>query len=72
MVLMDQSSAASRSDQQCAKAEQAPRRCLERDDCASGIAGPEVGDLALAGGNRLGNGADVVVGTSTTALSIGS
>ena len=41
---------------------QAAGRGLEGDDRAAGVAGAQVGDPALAGGEGLGDGADVLVG----------
>ena len=41
---------------------QAAGRRLEGDDRAAGVAGAQVGDPALAGRERLGDGADVLVG----------
>ena len=45
-----------------AEADQPAGRRLEGDDRAAGVAGAQVGDAALARGERLGDGADVLVG----------
>ena len=62
VVLVQQRRAAGGGQQQRAEADQPARRCLEGDDGAAGVAGAQVGDPALAGGERLGDGADVLVG----------
>ena len=49
-------------EQQRAEPDQPARRRLEGDDRAAGVAGAQVGDPALPGRERLGDGADVLVG----------
>ena len=51
-----------RGQQQRAEADEPAAGASKRDDRAAGVAGTQVGDAALAGRERLGDGADVLVG----------
>ena len=61
-MLVDEGRAPGCCHEQRSESEQASGWGFEGDDCAAGVAGAEVGDLALAGSRGLGDGADVVVG----------
>ena len=62
VVLVEQGRAAGGGEQQRAEPDEPACRRLERDDRAAGVARAQVDDPPLAGRERLGDGADVLVG----------
>ncbi len=57
---MQQRSTACHREQQRPKADKASRRCLETDNGSSRVSRAKIGDAALAGSQRLGDGTHIL------------